>query len=86
MSGKAIDSLRNGLEDSYWYGEDDEKVFETLVAKAEAFHHIKNLVKTELTSDDLYHDARENDYVAGKLRVYEIVESIIDDYRSEESK
>ena len=50
--------------------------------KAKAFDHIENLVKTELTSDDLYNDARNNDYVAGMLRVYEMVDYIIDDYES----
>ena len=51
-------------------------------AKAKAYDHIENLVKTELTSDDLYNDARNNDYVAGMLRVYERVDYIIDDYES----
>ena len=51
-------------------------------AKAKAFDHIENLVKTELTSDDLYNDARNNDYAAGMLRVYEMVDYIIDDYES----
>ena len=37
MDEKALDALRNGLEDSYWYGDDDEKVFNELVRKAEAF-------------------------------------------------
>ena len=55
-------------------------------AKAKAFDHIENLVKTELTSDDLYNDARNNDYVAGMLRVYEMVDYIIDDYESGESE
>ena len=50
--------------------------------KAKAYDHIENLVKTELTSDDLYNDARNNDYVAGMLRVYERVDYIIDDYES----
>ena len=53
-------------------------------AKAKAFDHIENLVKTELTSDDLYNDARNNDYAAGMLRVYEMVDYIIDDYESGE--
>ena len=53
-------------------------------AKAEAFDHIENLVKTELTNDDLYNDARNNDYAAGMLRVYEMVDYIIDDYESGE--
>ena len=51
-------------------------------AKAKAYDHIGNLVKTELTSDDLYNDARNNDYVAGMLRVYERVDYIIDEYES----
>ena len=51
-------------------------------AKAKAFDHIENLVKTELTSDDLYNDARNNDYAAGMLRVYEMVDYIIDEYES----
>ena len=51
-------------------------------AKAKAYDHIENLVKTELTSDDLYNDARNNDYVAGMLRVYERVDYIIDEYES----
>ena len=51
-------------------------------AKAKAFDRIENLVKTELTSDDLYNDARNNDYVAGMLRVYERVDYIIDEYES----
>lgn len=50
--------------------------------KAKAFDRIENLVKTELTSDDLYNDARNNDYVAGMLRVYERVDYIIDEYES----
>ena len=37
MDEKALVALRNGLEDSYWYGDDDEKVFNELVRKAEAF-------------------------------------------------
>ena len=53
-------------------------------AKAKAFDHIENLVKTELTSDDLYNDARNNDYIAGMLRVYETVDYIIEDYESGE--
>ena len=53
-------------------------------AKAKAFDRIENLVKTELTSDDLYNDARNNDYVAGMLRVYERVDYIIDEYESGE--
>ena len=51
-------------------------------AKTKAFDHIENLVKTELTSDDLYNDARNNDYVAGMLRVYETVDYIIEEYES----
>ena len=51
-------------------------------AKAKAYDHIENLVKTELTSDDLYSDARNNDYVAGMLRVYEMVDYIIEEYES----
>ena len=51
-------------------------------AKAKAYDHIENLVKTELTSDDLYNDARNNDYAAGMLRVYEMVDYIIDEYES----
>ena len=51
-------------------------------AKAKAFDRIENLVKTELTSDDLYNDARNNDYVAGMLRVYEMVDYIIEEYES----
>ena len=54
-------------------------------AKAKAYDQIENLVKTELTSDDLYHDARNNDYVAGMLRVYERVDYIIEEYESGES-
>ena len=50
--------------------------------KAKAFDHIENLVKTELTSDDLYNDARNNDYSAGMLRVYERVDYIIEEYES----
>ena len=50
--------------------------------KAKAHDHIENLVKTELTSDDLYNDARNNDYAAGMLRVYEMVDYIIDEYES----
>ena len=53
-------------------------------AKAKAYDHIENLVRTELTSDDLYHDAIDNDYAAGMLRVYEMVDYIIDDYESGE--
>ena len=53
-------------------------------AKAKAFDHIENLVKTELTSDDLYNDARNNDYAAGMLRVYEMVDYIIEEYESGE--
>ena len=53
-------------------------------AKAKAFDDIENLVKTELTSDDLYNDARNNDYSAGMLRVYERVDYIIDGYESGE--
>ena len=49
-------------------------------AKAKAFDRIENLVKTELTSDDLYNDARNNDYSAGMLRVYERVDYIIEEY------
>ena len=51
-------------------------------AKAKAFDHIENLVKIELTSDDLYNDARNNDYAAGMLRVYEMVDYIIEEYES----
>lgn len=40
MDEKVFDALRNGLEDSYWYGDDDEKVFNKLVRKAEAFDQI----------------------------------------------
>ena len=54
-------------------------------AKAKAYDHIENLVKTELTSDDLYNDARNNDYAAGMLRVYEMVDYIIEEYESGES-
>ena len=53
-------------------------------AKAKAWDQIENLVKIELTSDDLYNDARNNDYAAGMLRVYEMVDYIIDDYESGE--
>ena len=53
--------------------------------KAKAFDRIENLVKTELTSDDLYNDARNNDYSAGMLRVYEMVDYIIEEYESGES-
>src|SRR5699024_1273299 len=56
-----------------------------LPAKAKAFDDIENLVKTELTSDDLYSDARNKDYSAGMLRVYERVDYIIDEYESGES-
>ena len=84
MNKEAIEALRNGLEDSHWYSDDDEKIFNELVIKAEAFDQIENLVKTELTSDDLYHDARNNDYVAGMLRVYEMVDYIIEKLESGE--
>ena len=40
MDEKALDALRNGLEDSYWYGDDDEKVFNELVRKAKAFDRL----------------------------------------------
>ena len=51
-------------------------------AKAKAYDQIENLVKIELTSDDLYNDARNNDYAAGMLRVYEMVDYIIEEYES----
>ena len=63
----------------------DLDVYNELYAKAEAFDHIENLVKTELTSDDLYNDARNNDYAAGMLRVYEMIDYIIEEYESGES-
>ena len=55
-------------------------------AKAKAFDCIENLVRTELTSDDLYNDARNNDYVAGMLRVYETVDYIIEEYERGDSE
>lgn len=45
MDEKALDALRIGLEDSYWYGDDDEKVFNELVRKAEAFDEIQKYHK-----------------------------------------
>lgn len=51
-------------------------------AKAKAFDQIENLVRTELTSDYLYNEARNNDYSAGMLRVYEMVDYIIEEYES----
>ena len=40
MTKKAIETLRNGLEDSHWYSDDDEKIFNELVIKAKAFDRI----------------------------------------------
>ena len=60
------------------------KKYDEYEAKAKAYDHIENLVKTELTSDDLYNDARNNDYAAGMLRVYEMVDYIIEEYESGE--
>lgn len=72
--------LRKVTDDLVWQRDTDEEY----EAKAKAFDHIENLVKTELTSDDLYNDARNNDYVAGMLRVYETVDYIIEEYESGE--
>ena len=72
--------LRKVNDDLVWQRDTDEEH----EAKAKAFDHIENLVKTELTSDDLYNDARDNDYAAGMLRVYERVDYIIEDYESGE--
>ena len=72
--------LKKVNDDLVWQRDTDEEH----EAKAKAFDHIENLVKTELTSDDLYNDARNNDYVAGMLRVYETVDYIIEEYESGE--
>ena len=72
--------LRKVNDDLVWQRDTDEEH----EAKAKALDHIENLVKTELTSDDLYNDARNNDYAAGMLRVYEMVDYIIEEYESGE--
>ena len=41
MNEKAIEALRNGLEDSHWYSDDDEKTFEEMLSKSEAFDRVK---------------------------------------------
>ncbi len=48
MDEKALDALRNGLEDSYWYGDDDEKVFNELVRKAKAFDAYHDTIQSHL--------------------------------------
>ena len=73
-----LNYLKTVNNDLVWQRDTDEEH----EAKAKAYDHIENLVKTELTSDDLYNDARNNDYVAGMLSVYEMVDYIIEEYES----
>lgn len=68
MYEKALDALRNGLEDSYWYGDDDEKVINELVRKAEAFDEIKDYLSRPSPIDE---DRYE-------------IQKIIDEYDKEE--
>ena len=59
MDEKALDALRNGLEDSYWYGDDDEKVFDELVRKSEAFDEIKDYFSRPSPIDEDRHEVRK---------------------------
>ena len=52
MDEKANNALRNGLEDSYWYGDDDEKVFNELVRKAKALDEIKDYLSRPSPIDE----------------------------------
>ena len=70
------------LEGSQYEFRQHLQKYDEYEAKAKAYDHIENLVKTELTSDDLYNDARNNDYAAGMLRVYEMIDYIIEEYES----
>ena len=77
MNKKEVESLRNGLELSYWCGEDDEKVFETLVAKAEAFDAIMEHLEKEYDYDtpatgDMYEDGEKQQLI---IELWEISES-----------
>ena len=47
-----VQALSNGLEDSYWYGDDDEKVFNELVRKAKALDEIKDYLSRPSPIDE----------------------------------
>ena len=49
---KRVNKLRNGLEDSHWYCEEDEKTFEELARKSGAFEKTKIDIRKQI--DHLY--------------------------------
>ena len=65
MNKEAIEALRNGLEESYWYSDDDEKAFEELFRKAQAWDkykaHMESYIAGEINEEELVSDL-ESDY------------------------
>lgn len=78
MNKEAIDALRHGLEDSYWYSDDDEKTFEKLVAKATAFDAI--VEERNHAGKGMYKRESLEQYFTGKA--FWNIDGIIVDYES----
>ena len=69
MDEKALDALRNGLEDSYWYGDDDEKVFNELVRKAKAFDEsLKGFKKLERLHEEVQKSSKRHKEKSGAYK------------------
>ena len=81
MTKKAIETLRNGLEDSHWYSDDDEKIFNELVIKAKAFDRI---VEERNRIGKLMHNKEYPQIFTDE--VFWNIDDIIDDSISEELK
>ena len=62
MNKEAIEALRNGLEESYWYSDDDEKAFEELFRKAQAWDKYKTHMERHIDgiSPELKQEIKEN--------------------------
>ena len=70
MTKKAIETLRNGLEDSHWYSDDDEKIFNELVIKAKAWDkykaHMESHIAGEINEEELVSDLKSDYFESGE--------------------
>ena len=69
MDKEAIEALRNGLEESYWYSDDDEKAFEELFRKAQAWDkyktHMERHIDGEINEEELVSDLKSDYFESG---------------------
>lgn len=70
MNKEAIEALRNGLEESYWYSDDDEKAFEELFREAQAWDkykaHMENHIDGETNEEEFVSDLKSDYFESGE--------------------